>query len=480
MGIAQLLATLQVYLSNLRLLSEMAAVAAAGFQPVPNHQVLPLLPSIGTAFGGGLFFTLTAGAALALLAAAAGALAAGGSIRRGPALAAAAILWAALLLHLNGDGFNLWASLYAVLIPPPVFALAWSGLLRRRSDGRMLLFTRVLPVGILALGWFTQYDAHLFADVRDHVLMSNSAGERVSSFYYRYTLFPAEAFKSRAQRQLNPVRIAPGGDEGRRLAVAQTLIRNDWLPVASAAELTIAIEAAEDRLVFRENGGVRVESSLAGFLADPLGVLTGVSQTSDHWAPFRAFTFYSVLLAFPVALYFVVFGLLRLAAGLVWAPGHADAAAAVLCLVLGLGVLAWFAAGREPPPPPSELAAAVSSGSWQRQAAALRAAREAGTDLCALPGWPALAAAAHPQVRYWFARALAVSRCPEASELLDRLMHDPHLNVRTMALESLAARNETDAVDRIRTFLNASHDWYEQLYAYRALRALGWTQTGVP
>ncbi len=480
MGLALLLATLQVYLSNLRLLSEMAAVAAAGFQPVPNHQVLPLLPSIGTAFAGGLFFTLTVGAALALLAAVAGTLAAGGSSRRGPALAAAAILWAAVLLHMNGAGFNLWATLYAVLIPPPVFALAWGLLFRRGSDGRMLLLTRVLPIGLLALGWFTQYDSHLFADVRDHVLMSNPVGERVSSFYYRYTLFPAEAFKSRAQRQLNPVRIAPGADEDQRLAVAAALIRNDWLPVASAAGIEVALGTAEGRVVFRENGGMRVEAPIAGFLADPRRVLNEVSQASDRWAPFRAFTFYSVLLAFPVALYLLVFGLLRLAAGLAWSPGRADVAAALLCLVLGLGVLAWFAASREPPPPPAEIAAAVGSGSWQRQAAALRAAREAGTDLCALPGWPALAASSRPQVRYWFARALAVSRCPEASELLLRLMCDPHLNVRTMALESLAARNETGALDSICTFLNASYDWYDQLYAYRALRALGWTQTGVP
>jgi hypothetical protein len=478
MGIAQFLATLQVYLSNLRLLSEMAAVAAAGFQPVPNHHVLPLLPLVGTALKGGLFFTLSVGAALGLLAAAGAATA--GSVRRGPALAAAAILWAAVLLHMNGAGFNPWATLYAVLIPPPLFALAWSGLIRRGSDGRRLLLTRLLPVGLLALGWFTQYDPHLFADLRDHLLMSNPVGERVSSFYYRYTLFPAESFKSRAQRQLNPVGIAPGGDERRRLAVAQALIRSDWLPVVSAAGIIVAIEADEERLVFQENGRLHLAAPLDRFLADPRGVLAEVSLASDRWAPFRTFTFYSVLLAFPVALYLLVFGLVRLAAGLAFPPGRADLAAAALCFGLGLWVLAWFAASREPPPPPAGVAAALSSANWQRQAAALRAAREAGTDLCTLPGWQAPAASPHPQVRYWFARALAAGRCPAASEVLADLLHDPHLNVRTMALESLAARNETGAIDRIRTFLNASHDWYDQLYAYRALRALGWTQTGVP
>ena len=48
MGLAQAIATLQVYASNRRLFNQMAAVAAAGFLPVPNPEVIPGLLSPGT------------------------------------------------------------------------------------------------------------------------------------------------------------------------------------------------------------------------------------------------------------------------------------------------------------------------------------------------------------------------------------------------------------------------------------------------
>jgi hypothetical protein len=286
MGLAQALASLQVHLSNLRLLSEMAAVAAAGFQPVPNLHVMPLLAGMAAAFGGGVYFTLSVGAGLSILTAAAGALAADGSSRRGRTLAAAALLWIAALSAINANGFNLWASLYIVVIPPPVFALAWGCLHREQPAWKPLLLTRVLPVALLALGWSTQYDPHLFTDLRDHLLISNPAGERVNSFYYRYTLYPAEAFKSRRQKQLNAVRIAAGPDDSHRMPVAQALIRNDWLPVAAAAALVIVIDAEEGRLRFSENGRQLADASIERFLAGPRAVLDQVSDLSDRWGLF--------------------------------------------------------------------------------------------------------------------------------------------------------------------------------------------------
>jgi hypothetical protein len=480
MGLAQALASLQVHLSNLRLLSEMAAVAAAGFQPVPNLHVMPLLAGMAAAFGGGVYFTLSVGAGLSILTAAAGALAADGSSRRGRTLAAAALLWIAALSAINANGFNLWASLYIVVIPPPVFALAWGCLHREQPAWKPLLLTRVLPVALLALGWSTQYDPHLFTDLRDHLLISNPAGERVNSFYYRYTLYPAEAFKSRRQKQLNAVRIAAGPDDSHRMPVAQALIRNDWLPVAAAAALVIVIDAEEGRLRFSENGRQLADASIERFLAGPRAVLDQVSDLSDRWGAFRSFTFWSVLLAFPVALYLLAFALLRLAMGLIASPRRADLAAAALCLLAGVGILAAFAAGRAALPGPDGLAAALASGSWQKQAAALRTIHETRVDICTLPGWRDLQAAAQPQVRYWFGKALAGGRCPEAAAALIGLLADPHLNVRTMALESLAERRERSGLERVRTIIADSRDWYEQLYAYRALRALGWTQTGGP
>jgi HEAT repeat protein len=45
-----------------------------------------------------------------------------------------------------------------------------------------------------------------------------------------------------------------------------------------------------------------------------------------------------------------------------------------------------------------------------------------------------------------------------------------------MALESLGQRRERAAIGPILEFVKRSHEWYEQMYAYQALRALGWYQ----
>ena len=209
MGLAQAIATLQVYASNHRLFNQMAAVAAAGFLPVPNPGIIPRLLEVETAFWGGLLFTLSTGAGLALASVTVAWLWPRGSSRRRAAALMAFGLQAAALLLMNSGGFDLWVSLYFILIPPPVFwmTLRFCERTDRRPD-RQILAWRALPLAAIALAWSAQYDSHLFIDLRDHLLMSSPAGREVSAFYYRYTLYPAEAFKSLDQRSHQNDRLA--------------------------------------------------------------------------------------------------------------------------------------------------------------------------------------------------------------------------------------------------------------------------------
>jgi hypothetical protein len=478
MGLAQAVATLQVHASNLRLLAKMTAVAEAGFLPVPNQLVLPLLSGLQSAFWGGLFFTLSAGAGITLLSVGAALALSRLRGRCGLAAGGACGLWAAVLLCMNSHGFDLWVTLYVLLIPPPVFGLALKHLTRaERPSGRRFWLTRAVPILLLALGWFASYDQNLFIDVRDHVLMSNPAGDAVNSFYYRYTLFPAEVFKPLNQKQITTALLTPAVSNRRQARVSEELIWNDLLPVRPGSAVDLTIECTGDRLVFRQHAEVLADVTIERFLADSRGVLNEISAKSDRWDPFRWVTYWGVLVAFPIVLYVLVFALLRLCTGVFFEDHRADLVCAAACLLVGFGILAGFVMSRAAQPQPAELAPALVSGPWQKQVAALKAIREQGLDICDLPGWRDLHGSPRPQVRYWLGKALAASRTPEASAELTRLLNDPHLNVRTMALEGLAQRHDRSAVARIRAFIAASNDWYDQFYAYRALRALGWKQT---
>ncbi len=64
---AQVIATIQVHLSNAELYHTLVSIRNAGYLVVPNQRVMQSLLELSPAFYGGLFFTLSAGAGLSLL-----------------------------------------------------------------------------------------------------------------------------------------------------------------------------------------------------------------------------------------------------------------------------------------------------------------------------------------------------------------------------------------------------------------------------
>ena len=65
--VAQVIAAIQVYLSNLDLYRNLSLIKAAGYLTIPNQGTMPGLQDFAPAFLGGLFFTLSVGAGLTLL-----------------------------------------------------------------------------------------------------------------------------------------------------------------------------------------------------------------------------------------------------------------------------------------------------------------------------------------------------------------------------------------------------------------------------
>ena len=478
MGIAQIIATAQVYVSNGRLFAQMTAVANAGFLPVPNQLVLPRLLGLETAFWGGLFFTLTVGSGLSLLSAAAASLWRRFASSRRFTTAVIVIVMTGTVLGLNRRGWDVWVTLYFIAIPPPVFWMATRVRpLCQAPEDRRWPGRRFLPLALLGLGWFTQYDPGLFIDLRDHLLMSNAVGESVNSFYYRYTLYPAEVFKSFDQRLIKTVAWPPEDAQGRQSALERELIRLDYLPVGAAAQADLILRFDGERMALVHAGKPVWEDAIERFLADPRRAATDISARTDRFAVFRAATYYGVLLAFPAALYVLLFALIRLLCGIVFAERRAETAAAIVCLLVGFGILVEFKLSREGPPSPEAIAATLGSERWQQRVAALKAINERKFDISAHPGYAAMRGSPYPLERYWLARALTASPSPRAPDDLIRLLDDPQVNVRTMAVQALAQRRDLRAVQPILGLLKTSNEWYDQLYAYQALRALRWDQT---
>jgi len=74
------------------------------------------------------------------------------------------------------------------------------------------------------------------------------------------------------------------------------------------------------------------------------------------------------------------------------------------------------------------------------------------------------------------ARVLGASRKPETYKDLLVFLDDLYPNVVCMAFHSLGQRGKKGIIREIVKRIETSDHWYEQWYAYRSLRTLGWKQ----
>jgi hypothetical protein len=478
---AQVLATAQVYLSNIELYRRLLLIKGAGYFPIPNEQIMPHLQEWGPAFLGGLFFTLSTGVGLSLLWLAAAWLWDRLFYRTKFFLILYFLLWVLPLVLANHRGFNPLVSLYFLLIPPVVFmaTLKWIPSEARQGVWFDRMITAV-PLLLLAILWSSQMDRNLFLDLRDKLLLSNPIGTRINDFYYDYTLYPAEVFKSMDQKTLKTCNLE--GIQKRPVAGAleKTLLNYDYLNLGGADIVDLEIEDVGKNLVFRNRGKTILHTTLMDFRSHPMTVLKEFSVKSDRYVFFRQFTFFSLLLGFPILLYIFLYTLIRLLTGLFLGSRTSSAIASILCFLVGIAFLMMLNFGERETIDVKDLGEVLNSDSWQKRVEALKVIERKKIEISDFPAYQSLLSSHRVPERYWLVRALGVSRRPETYEDLVAFLNDPHPNVVGMAYYALGQRGDPRAIKGIIKRIETSNHWYNQWRAYKALRALGWKQSKKP
>lgn len=474
--LSQMIATLHVHLSNLGFHEKTLRIMESGYVSVPNAKTLPLLVQWDTAFFGGVFFTLTLGCMLSLFVFFYAWVWRRFFFRKSVFLLPGLVLWAACLWLVNARGLQVMASAYFLLIPPAVFA-ATLFLMNRDPqplDAKSLAVQTAPFILLAALGVF-QLDRGIFIHFRDVVLLSNPAGMKINDFYYRYTLYPAETFKSFDQKLLRTCHLSDMSYGVYAKKLEKALVRHDCLPVAGE-KADISLSAMNRDVILQFQGQVVLKADQQAFLANPAKYLKAYSQKTDSFIFFRSFIFFSLLIGLPASVYILVFGFLQYGFSKVINGKAASMGASVCCLAAGITLMLLLQGG-ETTLEDKDLAGMILSEDWIERTRAIQRVVELKQDIMTYPVGETHVKSPFIPERYWLALALGKSRNLEARVYLTRMVEDPQVNVRCKAHAALGRTKNKAFIPLIFDKLAKSGHIYEQLYAYRALRDLGWTQT---
>jgi Ca2+/Na+ antiporter len=474
---AQTISTVQVYLSNVELYHTLVNVKDAGYLPIPNERTMPHLQQFWPAFFGGLFFTLTVGAGLSLLAFSS-AWSWERFFRRENAFIILFLLpFLGFLVAANYQGLSPMVTLYFLLIPLIVFIITLKYMPPRPKKRVWLNRTiHAAPLILLSILWTSQKDDQLFLNLRDRLLLSNSFGMKVADFYYDYTCYPTNVFETLNQKS---IKICNLGDIQKRSvsdALEKKLLNHDYLNIDSAEIPDLKVTEEETSLVFENKGKAILRTDLKSFLSNPGRVLREFSSKTDSYSFFRQFTFFSLLIGFPVILYILLYHLFRSLFGLILHSKTASVTASVLCFITGSSLLVIFSLSEGSPVVKRNLENALHSAHLEDRIAALKIIEQKGLEIADYQNYRHLMNSPHVSERYWLVNALMVSRHYETLKDLMAFLDDPHSNVVSRAFYALGQRGEKGVIHEMLQRMEASTDWRNQRYAYIALRALGWKQ----
>lgn len=477
--VAQALFTILVYFSNADLYRKITSIRKAGFLATPNQQIVHNLQEFGPAFFGGLFFTLTAGAGLCFLSFAAALIWDRIFIRSKFLLIPFFLLWTGCLVGVNSQSFCPMVFSFFLAVPPVVFISTLKLMpVQRKKKVWFYRIVHIIPIPLLALLWTSQMGSHIFLDIRDNLLFSNPLGRKINDFYYEYTLYPAEVFKPLDQKILKTCSLELIREKSIVPTLEKELLNHDYLNVGEPEAADLQVAQNGNQLDLRNNGETALRVTLKDFLSRPGNLLKEFSLKSDRHAFFRQFTFLSLLVGFPITLYIIFHALFCIVGRFFVDSRTSSIIASILCFLLGVALLVPIHLSKGEEIDVKGLAAALQSESLQKRVAALKIIQQERMDVGEFQAYQTMLASPYIPERYWLVRALGVSQKPETYNDLLVFLDDPCPNVVSMSFYALGKRGDRRAIKNIVKKIEVSDDWYSQMYAYKALRKLGWKQTG--
>lgn len=421
--------------STALLLEKNRALLQAGLVALPGAGHLQVMEGAGPALAGGLFFALSlgiGGGALSWLT--------GLVLGRLPSHVAA--LFAAPLFIPSVYSLVKGAPLPAAYMALAAITGLWFGL---KASGKIFACRRetlatLAVFFILAAGFSTWRFSGLspFVKIRDSALMGSLTLRPVSDFYYRWTLYPAEAIKPLDSATI-PIVKADVPEKDAFCAQAWDMGFFCAPPGMKVYDLEASARDGFIQLTYKGRSA-KWRPGDTRFNRDELKTLT---DSTDTARPLRRATFISLMYGLPMAA--IILLTLLISESTTTAKVRLS-----MALALALGI-AW--------------------AGLPDDASLKHAQMAAGKGYASLAS--GMLASSDPVERFYGAFAAASDPSSNESKLIEAL-DDPVLNVRYQAATALGGATSARARERLLQMLSSGDEWYVKFRAYNALLKMGW------
>jgi hypothetical protein len=477
--LTQIIASVHVYQSNVKLHGTLQELMHAGYLPIPNNMVKASLLDFATAFSGGLFFTVTLGSGIILFSYFLILLWDKIFQKNKFLLGFILLTWVMILIILFIKKISGITILYFTIPPPAIFLVYLflkPAVKNTLSTLQKTLYT-VFFVLIALIGF--NLDVEKFLSIRDQFLLSNSAGIKINDFYYKYTLYPAEAFKSLSQKSFRTVNTEGIKNEILRNRLHAIFKRYHYLELDSQS-VDVFIKHRHSELLFFKNNRFIFKKKIAEFFKSPSGIMHEFSDKTDHQKFLRKATFIALIFGFPLFFFLLFHETILLLLGFFLKIKWSQLLTVTAGIVFALYLLVTFTdvcSNR------TSLSNDLKKPELSRQdrdtkttVKLLRTMYGNKIDIGSQPDYEKTGLNSSIAIRYWFVRLLGISKSEASYDLIFTFLRDENPNVTCMAIQALARRGKQKAIPTLINILKLSNHWYVQWYAYEALKKLGWKQ----
>ncbi len=319
---------------------------------------------------------------------------------------------------------------------------------------------------------------HMFSRVRDSFIFSNTLGQTINEFYYKYTLYSAETLNSPMQKQIKPCWIDPKIKEKSKLK--KILFRYGWLTTNKIISNELVIKQNfQSRLDFIHNNKLLFRASPENFLKAPEKYLIQYSSILDSKKVLRTLCSIGLMPGIPIIIFFLVYSIIFLLFLSTNSARRSNLISNTITCFLLIGLLFYLNPEILKKPEQASVRNMLFSSEARERIQGLRLIY---TEKYTIKNFNYIVSQlmqGDATEKYWLANVLGMEKTKENTKTLKTLINDDSMNVRYAAIRALSEIDSSkkalkifkQIINNSNSKKNLNHDhWYVQYHAYNAYR----------